>query len=356
MQKLDIPIQIVYPFTIHNYGKTGGFFMNKKRWFALLVAVVLFILSTGFQLVTSIASTNFEQLFAFPESKFQEEVIEDGTNGKIVVLNLDGVIQDTTPSTLLNTTSYNHKKFLEMIEEAGSDPNVDGIILRVNTPGGGVVESAEIHDKIVQIQEENEKPIYVSMGNTAASGGYYISAPADKIVAHPATLTGSIGVIMQGYDLSGLTDKLGIEFNTIKSGEYKDIMSTFREMTDEERELLQAMIDDMYADFVQVIVDGRGMSENQVRDLGDGRVYTGRQAQENGLVDELGTLEDTIAMMKEDFDLSNAQVVTYNNSVGLEQFLGMSVQSLVGKDEELVNLLQIVQDSNTPRAMYLYSN
>ncbi|MEN2767816.1 signal peptide peptidase SppA [Ornithinibacillus xuwenensis] len=330
--------------------------MNKKRWFALLAAIVLFVVSIGFQLVTSIASTNFEQLFAFPESKFEEEVIEKGTDGKLVVLHLDGVIQDTTPSTLLNTTSYNHRQFLEMLEEAGKDPTVDGIVLRINTPGGGVVESAEVHDKIVEIQNEHEKPVYVSMGNTAASGGYYISAPADKIVAHPATLTGSIGVIMQGYDLSGLTDKLGIEFNTIKSGEFKDIMSTYREMTDEERELLQTMIDDMYADFVQVIVEGRGMSEQQVRELGDGRVYTGGQAKENGLVDELGSLEDTITMMKKDLDLENAQVVNYNNPMGIEQFLGMSVQSLVGQDEELSNILSILRESNAPRAMYLYSN
>ncbi|WP_026905573.1 signal peptide peptidase SppA [Paucisalibacillus globulus] len=330
--------------------------MNKKRWFAILAAAVLFFVSMGFQFMTSIASTNFEQLFAFPESKFQEEVIEEGMNGKIVVLNLDGVIQDTAPSSLINTTSYNHRQFLEMLDEAGKDSNVEGIILRVNTPGGGVVESAEVHDKILEIQAEYEKPIYVSMGNTAASGGYYISAPADKIIAHPATLTGSIGVIMQGYDLSGLTDKLGIEFNTIKSGEYKDIMSTFREMTDEERVLLQEMIDDMYGDFVQVIVDGRGMSEEKVRELGDGRVYTGNQAKENGLVDELGSLDDTIALMKEDYELGNAEVVKYNNPLGWESVFGMSVQSIIGKDEELVNMLEIVQESNTPRAMYLYSN
>jgi protease IV len=346
----------VYPLNVHIFGNIGGFFMNQKRWFALLAAVVLFIVSIGFQVATSIASTNFEQIFAFPESKFQEEVMEKGTNGKIVVLHLDGVIQDTAPSTLLNTTSYNHKQFLEMLDEAGKDASVDGIILRINTPGGGVVESAEVHDKIVEIQKEHKKPIYVSMGNTAASGGYYISAPADKIVAHPATLTGSIGVIMEGYNLSGLTDKLGIEVNTIKSGEHKDIMSTFREMTDEERQILQTMIDDMYGDFVQVIVDGRDMSEQKVRELGDGRVYTGSQAKENGLVDQLGTLDDTIELMKTDLKLKDAQVVKYNSPLGLEQFFGMSMQSLVGKDEELVNMMDIIRESNAPRAMYLYSN
>ncbi|HAM79996.1 signal peptide peptidase SppA [Ornithinibacillus bavariensis] len=330
--------------------------MNKKRWLALLIAVVLFVVSIGFQVATSIASANFEQIFTFPENKFPEELIEKGTNGKIVVLHLDGVIQDTAPSTLLNTTSYNHKQFLKMLDVAARDSSVDGIILRINTPGGGVVESAEVHDKIVDIQQEYKKPIYVSMGNTAASGGYYISAPADKIVAHPATLTGSIGVIMEGYNLSELTDKLGIEVNTIKSGEHKDIMSTFREMTDEERQILQTMIDDMYGDFVQVIVEGRGLSEEKVRELGDGRVYTGSQAKENGLVDELGSLDDTIDLMKNDLKLKNAQVVKYNSPLGFEKFFGMSMQSFIGKDEELINMLDIIRESNAPRAMYLYSN
>ncbi|MFD2042885.1 signal peptide peptidase SppA [Ornithinibacillus salinisoli] len=330
--------------------------MNAKRWFALLAAAVLFIVSIGMQLISSFATANFEQMFAFQDKKFVEEIVEEGIGNKIVVLHLDGVIQDTAPSTLINTTSYNHKRFLEMLDEAGKDNSVDGIILRVNTPGGGVVESAEIHDKIVDIQNEYEKPIYVSMGNTAASGGYYISAPADKIVAHPATLTGSIGVIMEGYDLSGLAEDLGVDFNTIKSGEFKDIMSFSREMTDEERDILQTMIDDMYADFVKVIVDGRGMSEATVRDIGDGRVYTGKQAQENGLVDALGSMDDTIAMMKEDYDWDDVQVVKYNNALGFEQFLGMSTQNLFGDEKKLLSMMDVIRESNAPRAMYLYSN
>ncbi|MUK88842.1 signal peptide peptidase SppA [Ornithinibacillus sp. L9] len=330
--------------------------MNAKRWYALLAAAVLLIVSVGFQFISSFATSNFEQIFALQDKKFNEEVIEEGLGNKIVVLHLDGVIQDTAPSTLINTTSYNHKRFLEMLEEAGEDRSVDGIILRINTPGGGVVESAEIHDKIVDIQEEYNKPIYVSMGNTAASGGYYISAPANKVVAHPATLTGSIGVIMEGYDLSGLAEELGVEFNTIKSGEFKDIMSISREMTDEERELLQTMIDDMYDDFVQVIVDGRDMSEATVRQLGDGRVYTGRQAQENGLVDELGSLQDAISIMSEDYEWNDVQVVRYNNQLGFEQFLGMSMQSLFAKETEFFSMMDMIRESNAPRAMYLYSN
>ncbi|WP_077706302.1 MULTISPECIES: signal peptide peptidase SppA [Virgibacillus] len=330
--------------------------MNAKRWWAILIAAVLLLASLGFRFMGSIATTNFEDMFKLDDNQFEEEIIEEGVGDKIAVLELNGIIQDTAPSPVLNTTSYNHKRFLDMLEQAGEDSTVDGIILRVNTPGGGVVESAEIHDKIIEIQEQYEKPIYVSMGNTAASGGYYISAPANKVVAHPATVTGSIGVIMEGYDLSGLAEKWGIDFNTIKSGEYKDILSFSREMTDEEREILQTMVDDMYADFVNVIVDGRDMSESKVRELGDGRVYTGSQAKENGLVDELGSLDDTIAYMAEDNDFNDVQVVKYNHAAGFNEWLGMSVQSMFTDEAEFLGIMDMIRQSNAPRAMYLYTN
>ncbi|WP_163581457.1 signal peptide peptidase SppA [Gracilibacillus saliphilus] len=332
--------------------------MNQKRWIALVVAAGLFLASIGFQFFSSMATADFENMLNFqdPDDKFGEKVIERGSgNNKIAVLHLDGVIQDTTPSTLINTNSYNHQRFLDMLDKAGEDNRVNGIILRVNTPGGGVVESAEIHDKILEIQEQYEKPIYVSMGNTAASGGYYISAPADKIVAHNATLTGSIGVIMESFNFAEFADEHGIDFNTIKSGEYKDIMSMSREMTDDEREILQTMIDDMYAEFVQVIVDGREMSEDRVRELGDGRVYTGSQAQEEGLVDELGSLDDTIEIMRGDHDLANAQVIEYEPGFNFNQWFGGTVQSMLRSESDLIGIKDLLRENNAPRAMYLYS-
>ncbi|MFD2761651.1 signal peptide peptidase SppA, partial [Lentibacillus juripiscarius] len=248
-----------------------------------------------------------------------------------------------------------HERFLEKLEHVGKDRSVDGIILRVNTPGGGVVESDEIHDQIVKVQEKYDKPVYVSMGNTAASGGYYVSAPADKIVAHPATLTGSIGVIMESMNFAELADQVGIDFNTIKSGEFKDIMSQNREMTDQERDILQTMVDDMYADFVDVIVEGRDMAESKVRELGDGRVYTGSQAADNGLVDALGSMEDTVSMMKKDFDWPNAKVVEYKGGFEWNQFLSSSVKSMFGQETELLDIQELLRQSNGPRAMYLYS-
>ncbi|MFC4404122.1 signal peptide peptidase SppA [Gracilibacillus xinjiangensis] len=332
--------------------------MNTKRWIALVVAVGLFLFSIGFQFMSNILSTDRDEAFNFAnlDQQFSEKVVEEGSPGsKIAVLHLNGVIQDTTPSTLLNTGSYNHKRFLEMLDHAGDDDSVKGIVLHVNTPGGGVVESAEIHDKILEIKEETEKPIYVSMGNTAASGGYYIAAPSDKIVAHKATLTGSIGVIMQSINFAELADELGIDFNTIKSGEHKDILSSYREMTDEERQILQSMIDDMYDDFVDVIVQGREMTEERVRELGDGRVYTGSQALEVDLVDEIGSLDDTISMMKEEHDITEARVIEYENGFPFGQLLGGSVQSMFGQEADLIGIKEMLQQSNAPRAMYLYS-
>ncbi|WP_186579859.1 signal peptide peptidase SppA [Aquibacillus kalidii] len=332
--------------------------MNQKRWIALSIAVGLFFISTLFQFFTSLAATDFESMFNLEEevSGVKEKVIEEGSpTKKIAVLHLDGVIQDSATSTLLNTSVYNHKRFLDMLDKAAEDRNVDGIILRVNTPGGGVVESAEIHDHIVEIKEKYEKPIYISMGNTAASGGYYISAPADKIVAHKATITGSIGVIMESINFAELATELGIDVNTIKSGEFKDIMSSYREMTDDERKILQSMVDSMYNDFVQVIVEGRDLSEERVRELGDGRVYTGEQAKKVGLVDELGSLDDVIAMMKEEQDLDNAQVIEYEPGLGFGQFLGGTMKSLTSSETELLGIKQLIQENNAPRAMYLYS-
>src|SRR5699024_8923440 len=285
---------------------------------------------------------------------FEEHIMKEGTGEhKIAVVPLDGAIQDLTDSPL--AAGYNHKEFLNMLDQAGSDPFVDGVIIRVNSPGGGVVESAEIHDKVVDIQEQYEKPVYVSMGNTAASGGYYVAAPADKIVAHPATLTGSIGVIMESINISEIADNHRIDFQTIKSGKHKDILSMSRDMTEDEDKILQSMIDEMYEDFVDVIVAGRDMPEDEVKKISDGRVYTGKQAYELDLVDELGSLEDTIAMLEEDYQLNDAIVVQYEQAFGLSNFFSMSFNEMFRSDVDLQEVVNTLRSTDGPRAMYLYT-
>jgi protease-4 len=243
-------------------------------------------------------------------------------------------------------------KKLEYIKE---DDTVKGIILKVNSPGGGVVESAEIHDKLIEIQKETKKPVYVSMGSMAASGGYYISAGAKKIFASEETLTGSLGVIMQGINYEGLADKYGVDFVTIKSGQYKDIMSPTRQMTEDERQILQSMIDNSYEGFVKVISEGRNMTTEQVKEIADGRIYDGRQAKELNLIDDFGYLEDVIQQMMEDEKLKDAKVVRYTDAIGFGSLLNLKVQKLIGTDNEMTGIMEILSRPNSPRLMYLYA-
>lgn len=328
--------------------------MNARRWAALIIAVSLFLVSIVYQVSVTGSSEQYENIFQ--DEFFEQKVIKEGSwNNRIAVLNLEGVIQDLGDTGFVAPVGYNHKQFLRMIEEAGKDPLIDGIILQVNSPGGGVVESAEIHDKIIEVKEKYDKPLYVSMGNMAASGGYYVSAPADKIVANAATLTGSIGVIMESINISELADNYGIDFNTIKSGEFKDIMSPSRPMTKQDKEILQTIIDEMYDEFVEVIANGRDMSIDRVKEIGDGRIYTGKQAQEIELVDELGNLEDTIAFMEEDYGLDDAQVVELEPTFGFKSFLGISAKNMFQSDVELHSMLDLLRQSDGPRAMYLYA-
>ncbi|MFS0765313.1 signal peptide peptidase SppA [Peribacillus phoenicis] len=332
--------------------------MNGKRWAALGIAAILFFVSIVVGTATTIFTADTENiiddLFA-SESAFYEEVIEgDDFSNVIAVFDVEGTIQDTGEASLLSSATYNHRAFMDKLKMAEENDDIKGIILRVNSPGGGVVESAEIYEKILDIKKV-KKPVYVSMGSMAASGGYYISAPADKIYASPETMTGSLGVIMQGYNYEKLAKKYGVEFQTIKSGPHKDIMSPTREMTGEEREILQDMIDNSYDQFVKIIADGRGMSEKEVREIADGRIYDGRQAKENHLIDDFGHLDDVIAAMKTDIGEKDAQVIRYTDEAGFGSLFSMGAQKMLGNDVETAVLTKILSSSNSPRLMYLYA-
>ena len=330
--------------------------MNGKRWIALGITVVLIIVSLGFNFVSSLAFGGWKEELNTSD-QFAETVMEEGSSlNKIAVLNVEGVIQDTgANASFLPQSGYNHQVFLKRLEHAGEDDSVKGIILRLNTPGGGVVESEEIYDEILELKEKTDKPIYVSMGSMTASAGYYISSPADKIVASPSTITGSIGVIMQSMNYAELAEKVGVKWETIKSGPHKDIMSPSREMTEEEREILQSMIDNSYDEFVHVVSEGRGMDESKVRELADGRIYDGRQAKEVNLVDELGNLEDTIEGMKKDLGDSKLQVVQYKQNLGFGSLFEMTAAKLMGPDKDLLGIQQLLSTPQSPELMYLYS-
>ncbi|MEH7086312.1 signal peptide peptidase SppA [Neobacillus drentensis] len=335
--------------------------MNGKRWAALGIAATLFFFSVVINFLSSFAfkgwETNFTDFMASAEQPFTEEVVNEGNElKKIVILDVNGVIQDTGETgSILQSSGFNHQDFMKKLNYIKVDDSVKGIIIKVNSPGGGVVESAEIHDKLTEIQKETKKPVYISMGSMAASGGYYISTAAKKIYASPETMTGSLGVIMEGINYKGLADKYGVDFVTIKSGKHKDIMSPTRKMTEEERQILQSMINNSYQGFVKVISEGRKLPITQVKKIADGRVYDGRQAKELQLIDGFGYLDDVVKYMKKQEKLKGAQVVRYSDSLGLGSLFTMQAKKLMGKDIEMAGLLKVLSRPNSPRLMYLYA-
>lgn len=335
--------------------------MNTKRWVALIIAAAVLGISLVINSVFAIFKSDFNRSLeeiatSSVYAELSETVVEEGDgSSRIAVLTVDGTIQDTgEASSLLGSSGYNHELFMQQLNQVKEDDSVKAVMLTVNSPGGGVVESAEIYDKITEIQEETEKPFYVSMGATAASGGYYIAAPAEKIFVNEETLTGSIGVIMQSINYGELAERYGVDFVTIKSGPLKDIMSPTRDMTDEERELLQDMLNDSYESFVDVIEEGRGMSEAEVKEVADGRVMNGRQAVEANLADDFGFEEDVISNLREDFGLENAQVFEYSASQGLGSLFAVKVSSFLGNDMETQLLTKLFAENSSPRMMYLY--
>ena len=213
------------------------------------------------------------------------------TGPAVAIIPVQGPIVEGSASPFSSTEVAAADDILAMIRAAKKDDSVKAIVLEVNSPGGGIVPSDRIYEALQNIN----KPIVVLMSDLAASGGYYISMAGDYIYANPYTLTGSIGVISSFPNASGLMDKLGIEMTVIKSGEVKDFGSPYREMTPEEQAYWQHVIDQAYDHFVEIVAEGRDLPQDKVRELADGRVYTGIDARDLGLIDALGYQDDAIA-------------------------------------------------------------
>jgi len=202
---------------------------------------------------------------------------------KVAVIRIEGIILDS-------------RETIEELRHYRDNPSVKAIVLRIDSPGGAVVPSQEIFAEVRKTKAEGKIKVVTSMGNVAASGGYYIAAATDRIVANPGTLTGSIGVIMELANVKGLLEKAGVQSVVIKSGRHKDMASPFRAMTPEDRALLQTVLDDVHAQFIDAVATGRSLQLEQVKTLADGRIFTGKQAQTVNLVDELGDLHDAIQL------------------------------------------------------------
>jgi len=182
---------------------------------------------------------------------------------------------------------------IRQLKKYSKDSSIPAIVLDIDSPGGAVVPSQEIYEEVLKAKKAGKK-VVASLRSLGASGGYYIACSADTIVANPGTLTGSIGVIFEFPVVQELFKKIGVKFEVVKRGELKEVGTSFRSMTQEERDLLQSVIDDTYNQFVDAVKEGRGLEREKILELADGRVFTGRQAKELGLVDELGDIEDAI--------------------------------------------------------------
>lgn len=332
--------------------------MTSKRWIAVGMAMFVFVVSFIIPAtVKTFMGTNEKQtaniLKDFLDESENTTVIEEGSlSSRIAVLDVKGQItdQETSPFIMMG---YDHQKILASLEKIKTDETIKALILRVNTPGGGVYESAQLSDKIIEVKEARDIPVYTVMESIAASGGYYIAANSDKIYAQAGTLTGSIGVIMQGLNISKLLNNIGIEDTTIKSGELKDLGSQTRETTPKDIAVMQGLVDNMYERFIDVVESGRELSRDEIYTLADGRIYDGVQAVENGLVDELGYFSDALMDMKESYSLEDAQVVLLggNNLNKLSSFL---LNFKMPGPRQISPLPEINMDEKSPQMMYIY--
>jgi len=242
---------------------TGGSFKKGLRWF-----VYVFL---GLLVVSAVLG------------RLNSDEIAYDSEETLALVEINGMINDSSD-------------IVRQLRSYRRDDEIKGIILRIDSPGGGVAPSQEIYEEVLRIRAANKK-IYASMGSLAASGGYYIACPVDRIFANPGTLTGSIGVIMAFTNAQKLIEKIGVEPEVIKSGRLKDVGSPTRKMTKEERRYLQRVADDVHAQFIEAVSKGRNLAPEITRTLADGRIFTGREAIELKLVDELGGLEKTIAQL-----------------------------------------------------------
>jgi protease IV len=313
----------------------GGIFRALGITLVLLVMFGAAFVAIIYWVGSSVASTSDTWL---------EETYHSGNKSskhKIAIVSVDDMIMDLTA-----------RRVLRQLKAAHEDEHVKAVVLKVDSPGGTINASDHIYRKVKELCRgtDNPKPVIVSMQGLAASGGYYISAPANQIFAERTTMTGSIGVIASFTNVHGLMDDFKVRMEVVKTGPMKDSGSPFRPMTDAERQRWQVIIDDAFETFLEVVSDGRKMDKDQVRGLATGDVYTAREAKANGLVDEIGYLEDAIAAAEARAGVTDAKVIEYKRPLDFYEILFGSATT--GKMNTQLDLQSIFRAS-VPRVMFL---
>src|SRR3990172_8130481 len=315
-------------------------------------------------LLISVSSCIFISAKVNPFLREKEPLKEVFVSGKgkdkILIIDISGIISEAGGSGVSGLFSDEDMvaSIKEQLEKAKEDNRIKAVILRINSPGGTVTASDIIYNEIKKFKEGKKIKVVSCMMDVGASGAYFIAMASDKVIAHPTTLTGSIGVIFENLNVEGLLNKLGIKDATIKSGDKKDIGSPFRAITEEEKEILQEVNDNLYQRFFDVVYEGREeLDRDDVKRLADGRIYSAEQALEEKLIDKIGYLDDAIEVAKEESEIKEAKVVMYKrpgsfaNNIYSKLFLQQPVN---------LNLINFGTAGGasfylTPRFMYLWS-
>jgi protease-4 len=253
----------------------------------------------------------------------REVTVEEGTGGrflsagnKIVIIEVEGMLLNAKTGGFLQAQENDVSLFAQQLKKAEKDPAVKAIVLRVNSPGGTVSASDLMYDEVKRFKQLTNKPVVASAQDIVASGAYYVSCSADKIVVQPTSVIGSIGVIFNTFDLSGTLDKVGARTNVIKSGPLKDMASPFKPMEDNERAVMQGMVNEYYARFKGIVQSNRKLDDTTLAAVSDGRVFTGLRAVELHLADQAGSLRDAIQVAQDLSHSPGARVVLYKRPYG----------------------------------------
>lgn len=288
---------------------------------------------------------------------FKEKTLTGKGQDKILLIDISGIISEKGQRGITGgkIESGMVERIKEQLNKAEKDKRIKAIILRLNTPGGTVTASDIIYHELLEFKKRRNIKIIAAMMGISTSGGYYIAMAADKIVAHPTTITGSLGVIALKVNLKGLFDKIGIENETIKSGDKKDIASPFRPFSPEEKKIFQEIIDSLFQRFVEVINTGRKkLSLEEIRKIADGRIYTAQQALNLKLIDQIGYLEQAIDLAKKEAGLKKAKVITYFRPNHYKENIYSSIYP--GTNPNINNILNMASfgDRMGTKFMYLW--
>jgi protease-4 len=320
-------------------------------WHRAIPSVFLAVLIGGCSVISVDLSPKIRPL--------AEETVEGKSGPKILLMDISGMISDEGTQPILNLGTPPPRvpllvRIREELKKAEEDRQVRALVLRINSPGGTVTASDIIYREIMSWKERTRLPVVAVLMDIAASGGYYIALAADTIVAHPTSVTGSIGVIMLTVNAEGLLQKIGVAATAIKSAEHKDMGSPFRQLTAEERAIFQSVIDDLQRQFLAKVIAHRKLAPEAARALADGRVYTAEQALDHKLIDKIGYMNDVVALARKAAGVDEARVVVYHRprQYRATYYARAEDTSVGGIDASLSGLAALA--TSGPRFLYLW--